>query len=115
MPDLRLRVRARRPVRQLWEPARPGRPDQPALEDRRDAASLQGDEPPLPRSTRLCRAADRVDRAAGPLASERAQLLARAAQGPEAEADHTRPRLGRADSGAARVRGTRRQPDLRLV
>ena len=50
-----------------------------------------------------------------PLAPERPELLARAAQGPEAEADHARPRLGRADPGAARVRGARRQADLRLV
>ena len=56
-----------------------------------------------------------MDRAAGALAPERPELLARAAQGPEAEADHPRPRLGRADPGAARVRGARRQADLRLV
>ena len=43
------------------------------------------------------------------------ELLARAAQRAEAEADHPRPRLGRADPGAARVRGARRQADLRLV
>ena len=41
----------------------------------------------------------------GPLADERPQLHARAAQGSEAAADHARPRLGRADSRAPGVRG----------
>ena len=40
VPDLRLHGGARRPVRQLRQPARPDRADQPALEDRRrDARS----------------------------------------------------------------------------
>jgi len=43
LPDLRLRERARRPVRQLREPARPGRPDQPALEDQRRDARVRRD------------------------------------------------------------------------
>ena len=40
VPDLRLSKRARRPVRQLRQPARSRRPDRPALEDRRHAAGV---------------------------------------------------------------------------
>ena len=78
-------------------------------------AGLPGDEPPLPRPAGVRRAADRVGRGAGALAAERPELLARAAQGPQAAADHARPRLGRADPGPAGVRGAGRQADLRLV
>ena len=62
VPDLRLRQRARRPVRQLRQPARPDRPDRPAVEDRRHAARLPEDEASLPRSTGVQGAADGVDR-----------------------------------------------------
>ncbi len=48
------------------------------------------------------------------LASERAQLLARAARRDPAAPDHPRPRLGRADP-RARLRRGREQADLRLV
>ena len=59
----------------------------------------------LPRPAGFRRAVDRVGRAAGALADERPELLARPAEGPEAAADHARPRLGRADSRAPGVRG----------
>ena len=40
---------ARRPVRQLRQPARPGRPDRAAVEDRRAAARVPRDLAPVPR------------------------------------------------------------------
>src|SRR5712672_2356848 len=41
LPDLRLRRGARRPVRQLPEPAGPCRSDQPSLQDQRGASSFR--------------------------------------------------------------------------
>ena len=67
---------ARRPVRQLRQPARSRRPDRPAVEDRRHAAGLPGDDAPLSRPARVQGSAADVDRAADALAAERAQLLA---------------------------------------
>ena len=84
----------------------PARPDQPALEDRRQAAGLQGDDASLPRPARVQGAACRVDRAAGRLAVERPPLLARARQEPEAASRHARSRLGRAVPVAG-LRGAR--------
>ena len=49
LPDLRVRRGARRPVRQLRQPARRDRPDQPALEDQRRDAGLRRDPALLPR------------------------------------------------------------------
>ena len=49
LPDLRVRRGARRPVRQLRQPARPHRPDQPAVEDQRRDAELRRDPALLPR------------------------------------------------------------------
>ena len=62
LPDLRLRGRARRPVRQLRQPARPGRPDRPALEDRRHDAGVPRDRALLPRPAGVRRRLRRVDR-----------------------------------------------------
>ena len=94
MPDLRVRAGPRRPVRQLRQPARPDRPDRAAVEDRRRAAGLPGDLPPVPRSARLRGAARRLDRSAGPLASERAPFLAAAREGASPPARHARSGLG---------------------
>ena len=87
-PDLRLRERARRSVRQLREPARSDRPDRASVEDRRHAAGVPDDEAPLPRPSGVQGAADRVDRGAGPLATERPALLAQLRQGAQAASDH---------------------------
>jgi len=57
------------PVRQLRQPARPGRPDQPALEDQRGDPGLHGDRALLPRPAR-------VRRRAGHLAAEQERALA---------------------------------------
>ena len=105
---------ARRPVRQLREPARSDRPDRPALEDRRHASGLPEDEAPLPRSAGVQGAAHRMDRGQGWLAAERPPLLAQLREGAQAASDHARSRLGRSDSGRG-LRGTRRQADLRVV
>ena len=56
MPDLISRG-ARRPVRQLREPARPAGSDRPTLEGRRRAARVQGGVAPLPRPARVQRSA----------------------------------------------------------
>ncbi len=114
MPALRLQRRARRPVRQLRPPARPGRPDRSALAHRRGGARVPRDEAPVPRPAGVQGRADRLDREAGALAPERAAVLAQLRQGAEAARDHARPRLGRADPGP-RLRGAARQADLRLV
>ena len=114
MPDLRLRERARRPVRQLRQPARSHRPDRSAFADRRDDTRLREDEAPLSRPARVQGAADGLDRVAGALAAERQEVLAQLREGTEAASDHARPRLGSADP-ARGLRGSERQADLRLV
>ena len=114
LPDLRLRARTRRPVRQLRQPARPDRLDRPALEDRRHGARVPRDDHlflDLPAFTRPARASGSSDRSTGGRTSANFSLeLARRA---EAAADHARPRLGRPGSGR-RLRGDARQADLRL-
>ncbi len=114
VPDLRLPRGAGRPVRQLRQPARPRRPHRATLEDRRRAAGLQGNLPPVPRPAGVRGAARELDRGAGSLASERPSLLTAARQGASPPAGDARPRLGSAHPGAG-VRGARRQADLRLV
>ena len=49
VPDLRLPGGARRPVRQLRQPARSRRPDRPALDHRRLDAGVPRDDAPVPR------------------------------------------------------------------
>ena len=65
VPDLRLPERSRRPVRQLRQPARPDRSDRSAVEDRRDASGLRGDEAPVPRPPGVQGPAHGVDRGSG--------------------------------------------------
>ena len=48
VPYLRLRLGARRPVRQLPEPARSRRPDQPSVQDQRRESSFRGNRAVLP-------------------------------------------------------------------
>ena len=80
LPDLRVRRGARRPVRQLRQPARRHRPDRPALEDQRRDAELRRDPALLPRPAGAGRGAGGVARRArgvGHLAAQRHQVLAR--------------------------------------
>ena len=71
VPDLRLRERARRPVRQLRQPAR----SRPISSSRARASTgrrrSSRDEAPLPRSPGVQGSADDVDRGPGALAAER--------------------------------------------
>ena len=60
LPDLRVRQRARRPVRQLRQPARPDRPDQPAQPDQRRDAEVRRDRALLPRPAGVRRRARRL-------------------------------------------------------
>ena len=113
LPDLRLRRGARRPVRQLRQPARSGRPDRPALDRRRLDARVPRDDAPVPRPPRVPRAARRVDRDADALAAERPQLRAQPRAGGEAARHDPRHRLGRSRSGRGLPRG--HQAHLRLV
>ena len=115
LPHLRLPGGARRPVRQLREPARPDRPHRAALQDRRHAAGLPRDGAPLPRPPGVRGAARGLDRRARPLAlrtfaASRSSCVDELAAAP----DHARSRLGRSDSRSG-LRGARRQADLRLV
>ena len=114
MPDLRLPERSRRPVRQLRQPARPDGSDRSAVEDRRHASRVREHEAPVPRPARVQGSAHGVDRWSGQLAAERQAVLAELRPGAQAAADHARSRLGRPDT-RSRLRGIRRQADLRLV
>ena len=96
LPDLRLRGGARRPVRQLRQPARPRRPHQPPLEDQRRDAAVRRDRALLPRPARVRRVARAVAVHPHRLAAQRAQVLGQPGRGPQAARDHPRPRLGRA-------------------
>ena len=114
VPDLRVRERARRPVRQLRQPARPG--------DLIDPRSRIDGEPPVFETTKhlfldlpaFQGPAHGVDRVEGRLAAERQAVLAQLREGAEAASDHAGSRLGRAHPGPG-VRGPGRQADLRLV
>ena len=127
LPHLRLRGRARRPVRQLRQPARPRRPHQPPLEDQRGDAGVRRDRALLPRPARVRRVARAVAVHPHRLAAQRAQVLGQPGRGPQAARDHPRPRLGRphparrlarpADEAALRVvrRGDRLPVGVRRV
>ena len=116
LPALRLRERARRPVRQLRPHPRPRSTSSTR------AASFDGADAGDARhastsSSRLSAFNDRSCtsgcRRQGALAQARPQLHASAVleRGPARPRDHPRPRLGRPDPG----RGLRRQAHLRLV
>ncbi len=97
LPDLRLPARPRRPVRQLRQPARPGRPDQPGVQDQRRDPGLHRERAVLPGPARVRRGPRRLAAGqGGPLAAERAQVLAQPAGRPAAPGDHQGPGLGRA-------------------
>ena len=103
LPDLRVRRGARRPVRQLRQPARRHRPDRPALEDQRRDAELRRDPALLPRPAgagRRARGVARRARGVGHLAAQRHQVLPEHPRGDPAAGDDPRHRLG--DPGPAR-------------
>ena len=104
VPDLRVRRRPGRSVRQLWQPARPGRPDQPALADQRRDAAVRADRAVLPRPAGPRRRPRFVAAEPHRLAAERAQVLAQPARRPAAAGDDPRHRLGRSRA-AARLGG----------
>ena len=99
VPDLRLPGGARRPVRQLRQPARPRRPDRAALDHRRLDAGVPRDDAPVPRPARIPGPPRRVDRVADALAAERPQLRAQPRTRGEAARDDPRHRLGRPRPG----------------
>ncbi len=89
VPDLRVRQRARQPVRQLRHPARPGGPDQPPVEDQRGNPGVPGDRTVLPRPARVHRGARRLAAVqVGPVAAERAQVLPQPARRPAPAGHH---------------------------
>ena len=108
LPDLRLRPGARRPVRQLRQPARRHRADRPAVQDQRRGAGVRRDAALLPRPARP-RGGDRrvARRARGDrhVALLGAQLLQGPARGGPPAGHDPRPRLGHtgADRGLARA------------
>ena len=115
LPDLRLRLGPRRPVRQLPEPAGSGRPDQPAVADQRGDARLRRDRAVLPRPAGVRRRARKLAPVQErPVAAERAEVLAQPARRSAAPRDHQGPGLGRPDP-ARRLAGPAGQADLRLV
>ena len=115
LPDLRLRRGARRPVRQLRQPARRHRPDRPALEDQRRDARVRRDPALLPRPAGAGRRAGGVARRArgvGHLAPQRHQVLPEHPRGDPAARDEPRHRLGHPGPGLG---GPADQAALRLV
>ena len=115
LPDLRVRRGARRPVRQLRQPARRHRPDRPALEDQRRDAELRRDPALLPRPAgagRRARGVARRARGVGHLAPQRHQVLPEHPQGDPAAGDDPRHRLGHPGAGLG---GPADQAPLRLV
>ena len=115
LPDLRVRRRARRPVRQLRQPARRHRPDRPAVEDQRGDAGLRR-HPALPaRPARARRGAGGVARRARGqrhVAAQRHQVQPEHPQGDPAARDDPRHRLGHPGAGLG---GPADQAALRLV
>ena len=75
LPDLRLPRGARRPVRQLRQPARRRAADQPAVADQRRDADLRRDRAVLPRPAGARRRAGLVAADPHRLASERPEVL----------------------------------------
>ena len=117
LPDLRLPRGARRPVRQLRQPARRRRADQPAQQDQRRDAGVHRDAALLPRPAGARRRARRVarrPRGLGHVAPQRHQVQQEPPQGRAPARDDARHRLGHPDP----ARGLGGQPDqapLRLV
>ena len=105
VPDLRIHASARRPVRQLREPARPDRPHRPALEDRRHHAGVPRDEPPVPRPARVPRPAHRVDRVEG-LTGGRTSATSPSSS--PARSSHGRSRATSIGASGFRCRATRK-------
>ena len=114
LPDLRLRRRARRPVRQLRQPARRRRPDQPEVADQRRDAEVRRDRALLPRPAGVHQDARRLAVDQDRLAPERPQLHQEPGRRHAAAADHPRPRLGRPDP-ARRLARPAAEAVLRLV
>ena len=79
LPHLRVPARARRPVRQLRQPAGPDRPDQPGVEDQRGDAEVRRVRALLPGPAGVRRGAGGLPADAGQLAAQRAQVLAQPA------------------------------------
>ena len=104
LPDLRLRRRPRRSVRQLRQPARPGGSDQSALPDQRRDAGVRRDRALLPGPAGPVRIAGKVAGGAHRLATERVEVQPEPAGGSPPAGHHARPRLGRAGS-AGRLAG----------
>ena len=96
------------------QPARPHRPDRPALARQRRGAGVSRDRALLLRPAGLRQPAAGMDRQAGALASQRARFLAQLHRRAEAARHHQGPGLGRADP-AGRLARPGRQADLRLV
>ncbi|CAA9286892.1 MAG: Methionyl-tRNA synthetase, partial [uncultured Corynebacteriales bacterium] len=114
LPDLRLRLRPRRPVRQLRQPARRHRPDRPAVADQRREAEVRRVRAVFPRPAGVRRGAGDVPAVAGQLAPERAEVLPQPARRPQAAGDHPRPGLGR-PGAAGGLAGPPGQEAVRLV
>ena len=120
-PNCGYDARARRPVRELHQAARPDRPDQPALGHLRlDRPRDPRHQAPLPAPVRAAGPAPRLDRHQDRLAApdhlDRPQV-ARRGEGLQRPRHHPRPRLGRArvGRGGEPWPGHRGQGLLRLV
>ena len=117
LPDLRVRRRAGRPVRQLRQPARPQRADQPEVEDQRRDPRVHRDPALLPRPAGPRRRARRVARRARghrTVAPERDPVQPEHPQGDQAPGDDPGHRLGHRRT-PRRVAGEPHQEALRLV
>ena len=117
LPDLRLRRGARRPVRQLRQPARRRRADQPAQQDQRRDAGVRRDAALLPRPAGARGRAGGVARRAGvvgDVAAQRHQVRPQPARRRAAAGHDARHRLGHPDSPGG-MGGEHPQAALRLV
>src|SRR5215218_7610538 len=88
LPDLRLSERPGRPVRQLRQPARPGRLDQPGVSDQRRDSEVRRDRALLPRPARAGRLARQVAERPDGLAAERVEVQPEPAGESQAQSHH---------------------------